>query len=71
MDINLIKPYPKNAKKHPKKQIEQVASSIKEFGFNQEIVVDKDMVIIVGLVKRQEGCVMGWNLIQNTAMLKS
>lgn len=48
MNINLIKPYEKNAKKHPKKQIEQVAASIKEFGFNQPIVVDKDNVIIVG-----------------------
>lgn len=48
MDINDIKPYSKNAKKHPKKQIEQVAASIKEFGFNQPIVVDKEGVIIVG-----------------------
>jgi len=43
-----IKPYEKNAKKHPKKQIEQVANSIKEFGMNQPIVVDKQGVIIVG-----------------------
>ena len=43
-----IKPYSKNAKKHPKKQIEQVAASIKEFGMHQPIVVDKDGVIIVG-----------------------
>ena len=43
-----IKPYAKNAKKHPKKQIEQVAASIKEFGMNQPIVVDKRGVIIVG-----------------------
>lgn len=43
-----IKPYSKNAKKHPKKQIEQVANSIKEFGMNQPIVVDKQGVIIVG-----------------------
>ena len=48
MDINKIHPYEKNAKKHPKKQIEQVAASIKEFGFNQPIVVDKKGVIIVG-----------------------
>lgn len=46
--IGEIKPYPKNAKKHNKKQIAQVAASIKEFGFNQPIVVDKDGVIIVG-----------------------
>lgn len=43
-----ITPYAKNAKKHPKKQIEQIAASIKEFGFNQPIVVDKEGVIIVG-----------------------
>jgi DNA modification methylase len=43
-----ITPYSKNAKKHPAKQIEQIAASIKEFGFNQPIVVDKQGVIIVG-----------------------
>lgn len=44
----IITPYTKNAKKHPKKQIDQVAKSIKEFGMNQPIVVDKQGVIIVG-----------------------
>jgi len=43
-----ITPYILNAKKHPKKQVEQVANSIKEFGMNQPIVVDKQGVIIVG-----------------------
>ena len=46
--IENIKPYVKNAKKHPKKQVEQIANSIKEFGFNQPIVVDKDNIVIVG-----------------------
>jgi len=48
MKIDDIKPYSKNAKKHTTKQIKQVADSIKEFGFNQPIVVDKKGVIIVG-----------------------
>ena len=48
MKISLIKPYEKNAKKHPKKQIQQVADSIKEFGFNHPVVVDKNGVLIVG-----------------------
>ena len=43
-----IKPYPKNAKEHPKKQIEKISASISAFGFNQPIVVDKEGVIIVG-----------------------
>jgi len=48
INIDLIKPYEMNAKKHPRKQIKQVAKSIKEFGFNQPIVIDKDNIIIVG-----------------------
>jgi len=47
-DINSIEPYKKNAKLHPKAQVNQIAMSIKEFGFNQPIVVDKKGVIIVG-----------------------
>ena len=43
-----IKPYEKNAKVHPAKQISQIARSIREFGFNQPLVLDKDNVIIVG-----------------------
>ncbi len=43
-----ITPYTKNAKKHPKEQIKKIADSIREFGMNQPIVVDKKGVIIVG-----------------------
>jgi len=48
IEIEKIKPYSKNAKKHDKKQIQKVANSIKEFGFNQPVVVDKAGVLIVG-----------------------
>lgn len=48
MDISKIKPYEKNAKKHPPKQIKQIAASIEEFGFNQPIITNKQGVIIVG-----------------------
>ena len=43
-----IRPFEKNAKKHPDKQLKQIARSIKEFGWQQPIVVDKEGVIIVG-----------------------
>lgn len=48
MNVSGIKPYDKNAKKHPEKQVKQIANSIREFGFNQPIVVDKQNVVIVG-----------------------
>ncbi len=47
-DVSTITPYENNAKKHPKKQVQQVADSIREFGFNQPIVLDQAGVIIVG-----------------------
>lgn len=41
-------PYMRNAKKHNKKQIDNVAKSISEFGMVQPIVVDKDNNVIIG-----------------------
>ena len=41
-------PYGKNAKRHPSEQVKMIAKSIKEFGFQQPIVVDKDNVVIIG-----------------------
>jgi len=46
--IDNIKPYQNNAKKHPDKQLKQIADSLKEFGWKQPIVVDKENIIIVG-----------------------
>lgn len=57
-----ITPYSLNAKKHPKKQIEQVANSIKEFGMNQPIVVDKFGVIIVGHGRYEALQSLGWEI---------
>ncbi|WAX12259.1 hypothetical protein CS266P3_00062 [Clostridium phage CS266P3] len=32
-NIRELKPYKKNAKKHPKEQVERIMNSIKQFGF--------------------------------------
>ena len=48
LSIENIKPYPKNAKQHKDSQIKKIANSIKEFGFNQPIVIDKEKIIVVG-----------------------
>src|SRR5262249_7915811 len=41
-------PYSRNLGKIPEGAIDKVAASIKEFGFRQAIVVDKDGVVCVG-----------------------
>ncbi len=45
--INKLIPYARNPRKNDT-SIEKVAASIKEFGWKQPIVVDKDMIIIAG-----------------------
>lgn len=46
--IDTIKEYDKNAKLHPKEQIEQIKKSIEKFGNNDPIAVDENNVIIEG-----------------------
>lgn len=46
--LSEITPYAKNAKKHDKKQIANVAESIKQYGFVQPVVIDRDGVIVIG-----------------------
>lgn len=57
-----IKPYQNNAKKHPDKQLNQIADSIKRFGMNQPIVVDKNGVIIVGHGRYLALQKLGWEI---------
>lgn len=46
--IRELKPYKKNAKKHPKEQVERIASSIREFGFTQPVLIDKNDCVVAG-----------------------
>ena len=46
--VSDLKPYDKNAKKHPAEQIDKIAKSIQDFGFRQNLVIDKNNVVIVG-----------------------
>jgi hypothetical protein len=41
-------PYARNAKKHDAAQVSKLAGSIREFGFNNPILIDKDNGIIAG-----------------------
>jgi len=48
LKISDIKQYEKNAKMHSRTQIAKIAESIKRFGFNVPIVIDKNNVLIAG-----------------------
>lgn len=48
INIETLKPYKNNARVHSPEQIKQIANSIKEFGFNVPVLIDKDNTIISG-----------------------
>ena len=43
-----LHPYPRNARTHSKKQIRQIAESIRQFGFTNPLLIDKDRMILAG-----------------------
>jgi len=57
IETNKILPYINNPRKNL--NADKVASSIKEFGFQQPIVVDKEMIIIVGHTRHQAAKLLG------------
>lgn len=57
-DIEEIKPYENNPRFN-ENAIEKVANSIKEFGFTQPIILDKNDVIICGHTRREAALQLG------------
>jgi len=52
-DIDRPIDYPKNARKWSPKAVEKVATSIREFGWRQPVVVDSAGVIVIGHLPRR------------------
>lgn len=48
LSIEELQEYGKNAKLHPREQIEQIKKSIEEYGFDDPIAIDENSVIIEG-----------------------
>lgn len=46
ISVNELKPFKKNNKQHPQKQVQMIADSIKQFGFKNPIIIDKNNEII-------------------------
>src|SRR5512133_3472444 len=59
IQIDRLVPYARNARTHSKEQILQLRASLREFGFVNPVIVDKDLNIIAGhgriLAAKEEG----------------
>jgi DNA modification methylase len=48
VEVSALRPYARNARTHSRRQIRQIAASIKRFGFCNPVLVDDTMQIIAG-----------------------
>ena len=54
-----LKPYPRNPRTHSKQQVEQIAKSVKEFGWTVPILVDGAGMIIAGHARIEAAKLLG------------
>ena len=59
MKISEVRPYENNPRKITEEAIQKVAASIREFGFKQPIVVDRNNVIIAGHTRLKAAELLG------------
>jgi DNA modification methylase len=58
--IEDLKPNPTNPRRHTKKQIGQIANSIKAFGFNVPVLVDAGLTVVAGHGRLRACTELGW-----------
>jgi hypothetical protein len=59
--IDKLIPYVNNAKQHSEEQVTKIASSIREFGFVNPVLIDKDYNIIAGHGRVMAAKKLGWD----------
>lgn len=63
IEIASIQPHPDNPRTHPKKQIRQIAESIKAFGYRMPVLVDQDTRLICGHARVEACKLIGMELV--------
>lgn len=59
-DIGQLRPWARNARKHSKKQIRQIADSIETFGFTNPVLIDQEDTILAGHGRVEAAKLLGW-----------
>lgn len=62
-------PYSRNAKLHPPEQVQEIADSIKEFGFNDPIAIDENGEIIEGEGRYRASLLLGLKSVPTIQIL--
>jgi ParB/Sulfiredoxin domain len=61
--IDLLKPYPRNPRTHPKRQIKQIATSLERFGCTNAVLIDENNQVLCGHGRLAAAQMLGWKQI--------
>lgn len=59
LPVARLKPHPRNARIHAKKQLRMIARSIEKFGFLAPVLIDDDNVILAGHARVEAAKLLG------------
>jgi DNA modification methylase len=68
LSVKGLRPYPRNARRHSKKQIRQIAASIGRFGFTNPVLVSDDGEIIAGHGRVEAAKLLGMKTVPTVAL---
>jgi DNA modification methylase len=66
--VDALKPYPRNARTHSKKQIRQIADSITRFGFTNPVLIDDEAMIMAGHGRVLAAKLLGMSTVPTLAL---
>tara|TARA_R110002072_G_scaffold17119_1_gene65579 strand:+ start:1970 stop:3301 length:1332 start_codon:yes stop_codon:yes gene_type:complete len=68
LPIRTLRPYPRNARRHSKKQLRQIADSIERFGFTNPVLVGDDGEIVAGHGRVEAARLLGMETVPTIAL---
>jgi ParB-like chromosome segregation protein Spo0J len=64
--IGALKSNPRNSRTHSKRQIRQIAESMKAFGFTNPVLLDESNTIVAGHGRVEAAKLLGWRKCQRS-----
>jgi DNA modification methylase len=61
--VSELKPWARNARKHSRKQLRQIAASIEAFGFLNPVLIDAEKSILAGHGRVKAAKLLGWTTV--------
>lgn len=66
--ITELKPWPRNARTHSRKQVKQIADCIKTFGFTNPVLIDDDLMILAGHGRIEAARLLGMDKVPSVRL---